>query len=129
MRMTLAYNPPLPTSSPRSLVLSSSKLIFSASGAFPSEELGSTISSACIRPIPRTSPMDWCFSCKTSSPERSRSPCILALEGRPAPFRAGGFAGETPVHRRRPGYGPDAVSYTHLRAHETDSYLVCRLLL
>ena len=22
-----------------------------------------------------------------------------------------------------------AVSYTHLRAHETDSYLVCRLLL
>ena len=25
--------------------------------------------------------------------------------------------------------GPDAVSYTHLRAHETDSYLVCRLLL
>src|SRR5680860_159751 len=25
--------------------------------------------------------------------------------------------------------GDDAVSYTHLRAHETDSYLVCRLLL
>ena len=25
--------------------------------------------------------------------------------------------------------GPMAVSYTHLRAHETDSYLVCRLLL
>src|SRR5665647_2702213 len=24
---------------------------------------------------------------------------------------------------------PTAVSYTHLRAHETDSYLVCRLLL
>ena len=24
---------------------------------------------------------------------------------------------------------PKAVSYTHLRAHETDSYLVCRLLL
>src|SRR5680860_1690134 len=24
---------------------------------------------------------------------------------------------------------PRAVSYTHLRAHETDSYLVCRLLL
>src|SRR5680860_361199 len=23
---------------------------------------------------------------------------------------------------------PEAVSYTHLRAHETDSYLVCRLL-
>ena len=25
--------------------------------------------------------------------------------------------------------GENAVSYTHLRAHETDSYLVCRLLL
>ena len=25
--------------------------------------------------------------------------------------------------------GMVAVSYTHLRAHETDSYLVCRLLL
>src|SRR5665647_3848002 len=24
---------------------------------------------------------------------------------------------------------PEPVSYTHLRAHETDSYLVCRLLL
>src|SRR5665647_860578 len=29
--------------------------------------------------------------------------------------------------RRKPRV--DAVSYTHLRAHETDSYLVCRLLL
>src|SRR5665647_861411 len=27
------------------------------------------------------------------------------------------------------GDGVDPVSYTHLRAHETDSYLVCRLLL
>src|SRR5664279_2148594 len=26
------------------------------------------------------------------------------------------------------GRGTDTVSYTHLRAHETDSYLVCRLL-
>ena len=26
-------------------------------------------------------------------------------------------------------YYTGAVSYTHLRAHETDSYLVCRLLL
>src|SRR5665647_3808582 len=42
-------------------------------------------------------------------------------------------------HRPRPLAGRDAdlvrlrrpepVSYTHLRAHETDSYLVCRLLL
>ena len=27
------------------------------------------------------------------------------------------------------GFGLHSVSYTHLRAHETDSYLVCRLLL
>src|SRR5664279_1709437 len=27
----------------------------------------------------------------------------------------------------RYGMGPTPVSYTHLRAHETDSYLVCRL--
>src|SRR5680860_1674930 len=29
----------------------------------------------------------------------------------------------------RHGKHPPPVSYTHLRAHETDSYLVCRLLL
>src|SRR5665647_3942084 len=29
----------------------------------------------------------------------------------------------------RPGRHGRSVSYTHLRAHETDSYLVCRLLL
>src|SRR5664279_5627448 len=28
----------------------------------------------------------------------------------------------------RGGWSPAPVSYTHLRAHETDSYLVCRLL-
>src|SRR5680860_429011 len=33
------------------------------------------------------------------------------------------LCGETVPHL------PVAVSYTHLRAHETDSYLVCRLLL
>src|SRR5680860_1232500 len=31
--------------------------------------------------------------------------------------------------RCRPASGIPSVSYTHLRAHETDSYLVCRLLL
>src|SRR5680860_637685 len=30
---------------------------------------------------------------------------------------------------QRQGSTTEAVSYTHLRAHETDSYLVCRLLL
>src|SRR5665647_3800244 len=32
-------------------------------------------------------------------------------------------------HHQRWRRGPRPVSYTHLRAHETDSYLVCRLLL
>src|SRR5664279_5878651 len=34
-----------------------------------------------------------------------------------------------PVRDVRPGLNVIPVSYTHLRAHETDSYLVCRLLL
>src|SRR5680860_1541867 len=35
-----------------------------------------------------------------------------------------------PRHRREPPpQRGEPVSYTHLRAHETDSYLVCRLLL
>src|SRR5665647_3738145 len=33
------------------------------------------------------------------------------------------------TRRTSPAISPKAVSYTHLRAHETDSYLVCRLLL
>src|SRR5664279_5832635 len=32
-------------------------------------------------------------------------------------------------YRKKPDYRTMPVSYTHLRAHETDSYLVCRLLL
>src|SRR5665647_226226 len=38
-------------------------------------------------------------------------------------LRVGETSVPEPIHTRRP------VSYTHLRAHETDSYLVCRLLL
>src|SRR5665647_2776405 len=33
------------------------------------------------------------------------------------------------IHRRPARFSSMSVSYTHLRAHETDSYLVCRLLL
>src|SRR5665647_3841820 len=36
---------------------------------------------------------------------------------------------ELPAGLARLAPGPQPVSYTHLRAHETDSYLVCRLLL
>src|SRR5665647_907748 len=42
-----------------------------------------------------------------------------------SPRRA--FRGKTSAGRK--GRGLRTVSYTHLRAHETDSYLVCRLLL
>ena len=35
----------------------------------------------------------------------------------------------TTLHHCHTGIGRAPVSYTHLRAHETDSYLVCRLLL
>src|SRR5664279_1168143 len=34
-----------------------------------------------------------------------------------------------PVESRARDHAIKSVSYTHLRAHETDSYLVCRLLL
>src|SRR5665647_3895792 len=40
----------------------------------------------------------------------------------------GWYSYTVPVTKENPLY-PIAVSYTHLRAHETDSYLVCRLLL
>src|SRR5665647_3762492 len=42
-----------------------------------------------------------------------------------------GFVASDPSFTGQPGVinGASAVSYTHLRAHETDSYLVCRLLL
>src|SRR5665647_3079203 len=36
--------------------------------------------------------------------------------------------GTAPGREGRAAQDPGAVSYTHLRAHETDSYLVCRLL-
>src|SRR5664279_2137154 len=54
-------------------------------------------------------------------------------DGQAHPGRTGG-AGRAVVLLRHParpvlaGGGAGAVSYTHLRAHETDSYLVCRLL-
>src|SRR5665647_3879314 len=51
------------------------------------------------------------------------------------PVRRGGYGDtkrgreEEDVDDNGPSTQPMAVSYTHLRAHETDSYLVCRLLL
>src|SRR5665647_3470174 len=52
---------------------------------------------------------------------RRTSRATTALKSTPVPpMRATGI-----TRRNR----PRSVSYTHLRAHETDSYLVCRLLL
>src|SRR5665647_3880006 len=45
------------------------------------------------------------------------------------PLRGFGDAGVLEVVEDFDGNTFRAVSYTHLRAHETDSYLVCRLLL
>src|SRR5665647_3812287 len=41
----------------------------------------------------------------------------------------GGGGGSVLISTRYYNTNPVPVSYTHLRAHETDSYLVCRLLL
>src|SRR5665647_369650 len=72
------------------------------------------------------------------------SPVIRCLEVEEGPhFRLGRRRGRRHVNSPHPShheilnsqFGPDSkalrqpVSYTHLRAHETDSYLVCRLLL
>src|SRR5665647_178192 len=54
----------------------------------------------------------------------------LKLTGFPV-SASGAIAGGSPAALQFPtsGMAPKPVSYTHLRAHETDSYLVCRLLL
>src|SRR5680860_1280218 len=64
------------------------------------------------------------------SEERSDYRDLAAPErSDPLTVRPGRVPGRTRAERaiRRPDRR--AVSYTHLRAHETDSYLVCRLLL
>src|SRR5680860_1863739 len=55
-----------------------------------------------------------------------RGAAIIALPS--AAHRTGGAARGAGRSGACP-CGTPAVSYTHLRAHETDSYLVCRLLL
>src|SRR5665647_318006 len=55
----------------------------------------------------------------------SRSPCF---ECQPA-FRLRHGVCSHRFNRRAESGHSKSVSYTHLRAHETDSYLVCRLLL
>src|SRR5680860_1699477 len=57
---------------------------------------------------------------------------LPGLRGQPRAGSRPGLRAQRLSPTGRAGPGDDAadpVSYTHLRAHETDSYLVCRLLL
>src|SRR5680860_1177183 len=73
-----------------------------------------------------------------------KPPSVVSIRGTPATKTRSAFSGVT---HTRPNHQPKLdcefsskglgglfvhesppVSYTHLRAHETDSYLVCRLL-
>src|SRR5680860_269571 len=78
-----------------------------------------------VRKGPRTASAD----CADSVPHRSV--CCAAAWSRAASSSATGArrwpAGPWPTCSYPTPRSP--VSYTHLRAHETDSYLVCRLLL
>src|SRR5680860_1798206 len=68
----------------------------------------------------------WLFTVTRQSCCAPRSWARRTASSRCSPAATGGFARwprESVVRR------PSSVSYTHLRAHETDSYLVCRLLL
>src|SRR5680860_550208 len=51
------------------------------------------------------------------------------MRATPACGSAPSNVGELHDRHQARRHDPDPVSYTHLRAHETDSYLVCRLLL
>src|SRR5665647_1122389 len=68
-------------------------------------------------------------SAKTS-PAYSIAILLRARPGRLSPAIRGSMRCAFTASRIGCGIGTCvAVSYTHLRAHETDSYLVCRLLL
>ena len=58
-------------------------------------------------------------SCEDTSEDISKVTHFASLE----------LKGETAMKMKLNDTYVEPVSYTHLRAHETDSYLVCRLLL
>src|SRR5680860_701156 len=98
--------------------------------------LASHIKSACSsrhdgHQVPHTfnrrgSPWNTCWlTCTSGRCRSSRANSGMAL-----PTRAdSNFVGSFPMPENSNTPKTRAVSYTHLRAHETDSYLVCRLLL
>src|SRR5665647_1186545 len=73
------------------------------------------------KPHPPLSKTVTCSRSLSSSGSSSTIPCTI-----PCSTAATSKFRETPSPV---GCVPPPVSYTHLRAHETDSYLVCRLLL
>ena len=79
IRSVWPYRPPLPISSPRSLVASS---ILPASGGLGFLVTGSTRSTANIRPLPRTSPTMPRFCAASRSPVMIRPPVTAALRCR-----------------------------------------------
>ena len=79
IRSVCPYRPPLPTSSPRSLVASS---IRPASGGLGFLVTGSTRSSANIRPLPRTSPTMSVFFVASLRPSMMIRPVTAALRCR-----------------------------------------------
>src|SRR5664279_4525342 len=60
--------------------------------------------------------------CTTSVRSRTKREAVSGATGPPCGRKKADASGGR-------GIRDTAVSYTHLRAHETDSYLVCRLLL
>src|SRR5665647_2259898 len=62
------------------------------------------------------------------SAQRVASPLLAATWWR-KPCARSAFPTSRSTPGQASGASTTAVSYTHLRAHETDSYLVCRLLL
>src|SRR5664279_4261962 len=68
------------------------------------------------------------FNIGTSAPAQVSACFILAVEDTMDSI-LNWYREEGHIFKGGSGAGVNPVSYTHLRAHETDSYLVCRLLL
>ena len=65
---------------------------------------------------------------KEEAPKAEAVPKEEAPKAEAAPKEESAPSTEAPKEEQK-SESSTAVSYTHLRAHETDSYLVCRLLL
>ena len=64
-----------------------------------------------------------------SAPSSTYSPCPFINHFKETVLTSNPYNYLTTLHPFKVLDEVNAVSYTHLRAHETDSYLVCRLLL